>query len=272
MVSLTFTRLLICLLKKSDTSSVVASFSCRNKLVGRYITSSSTTKRFDTQRESFYNRVAVQDALNGEPFALPTLRWVSHYRRITMGVTTPLTSATWTRLLPLMRRLRHWASKILFGTSRQAQLWIMLVLKATAIIDILQYAQIWNHNFFWNSIGPIGVGVPMEISDAIVKDFGSFESFRTMLTKKALSHFGSGWIWFILRHDGVLDITDTHDASNPIRERNGHPLLTIDVWEHAYYIDHKNDRASYVERWFQLINWDFALSNYRQVRQSIITN
>jgi Fe-Mn family superoxide dismutase len=121
-------------------------------------------------------------------------------------------------------------------------------------------AQIWNHTFYWNSMSPNGGGEPSgAIADAINKDFGSFSDFKDKFSKAAGGHFGSGWAWLV-KTDSGLAIVDTHDAGNPLTEGKT-PILTCDVWEHAYYIDYRNARPSYIEAWWNLINWDFANKN-----------
>lgn len=108
-------------------------------------------------------------------------------------------------------------------------------------------AQIWNHTFYWNSMSPRGGGEPTgAIKDAIEASFGSFDAFKERFTASAAGHFGSGWAWLVQREDGKLEVLDTHDAANPLRD-GFKPILTCDVWEHAYYIDFRNDRGAYVK-------------------------
>ena len=99
------------------------------------------------------------------------------------------------------------------------------------------------------------------IADAIKKDFGSFEAFKDEFTKAAVGHFASGWAWLVKGADGKLKVVQTHDAGNPLREKLGTPILTADVWEHAYYIDYRNARAKYMESWWNVVNWNFANEN-----------
>lgn len=122
-------------------------------------------------------------------------------------------------------------------------------------------AQIWNHTFYWHSLSPNGGGEPTgAVADAINQKWGSFDAFKEAFSKSAAGNFGSGWTWLVKTADGGVDIVNTDDADNPIR--NGHtPLLTIDVWEHAYYIDYRNARPKYIEAFFNLVNWDFANEN-----------
>ena len=122
-------------------------------------------------------------------------------------------------------------------------------------------AQIWNHTFYWHSLTPNGGGEPSgKLADAIKKDFGSFSDFKTAFTKAALTQFGSGWAWLVKNASGKLEIVQTGNAGNPMLDGKK-PLLTCDVWEHAYYIDTRNDRAKYVEHFWNLVNWEFAAKN-----------
>jgi Fe-Mn family superoxide dismutase len=122
-------------------------------------------------------------------------------------------------------------------------------------------AQIWNHTFYWNSLSPNGGGEPKgAIADAINKDFGSFDKFKEEFSAKAGGLFGSGWAWLVKKGD-KLEIVQTSNAGCPLTEDGVTPLLTCDVWEHAYYIDYRNARPKYVEAWWNLVNWDFANEN-----------
>jgi len=124
-----------------------------------------------------------------------------------------------------------------------------------------QAAQVWNHTFFWNSMKPAGGGQPSgNIAAAIVRDFGSFDKFRADFTAAAVGRFGSGWAWLI-EDAGKLSITTTVNADTPLREGK-RCILTLDVWEHAYYIDYRNARPGFVNAFFDhLVNWDFANEN-----------
>lgn len=123
-------------------------------------------------------------------------------------------------------------------------------------------AQIWNHTFFWNSLTPNSGGKPVgKLLSLIERDFGSFEAFKEKFTAVATGHFASGWAWLVQTNDSTLKIVDTHDAGNPLRDGLGTPLLTCDMWEHAYYIDHRNARPKYMESFWKLANWNFAASN-----------
>jgi Fe-Mn family superoxide dismutase len=122
-------------------------------------------------------------------------------------------------------------------------------------------AQIWNHTFYWNSLSPNGGGEPKgKLGEAIAKAFGSFAAFKEEFAKSAIGTFGSGWAWLVQRNDGTLAIVSTSNAATPITGSDK-PLLTCDVWEHAYYIDYRNARAKYVEAFWNLVNWDFAAKN-----------
>ena len=121
-------------------------------------------------------------------------------------------------------------------------------------------AQIWNHTFYWNSLSPKGGGEPAgKLADAIRKSFGSFQEFKDKFSQAAIGTFGSGWAWLVQRPDGTLGIVSTSNAATPLTGAD-RPLLTCDVWEHAYYIDYRNARAKYVESFWNLVNWEFAAS------------
>lgn len=121
-------------------------------------------------------------------------------------------------------------------------------------------AQVWNHTFYWNCLAPNAGGAATgEIADKINEAFGSFDQFKETFSNKAATNFGSGWTWLVKNKDGQLAIVNTDDADNPLREDHT-PLLTCDVWEHAYYIDYRNARPKYVEAFWNLVNWDFVNS------------
>lgn len=124
-----------------------------------------------------------------------------------------------------------------------------------------QAAQVWNHGFYWLSLSPDRSTPSGELEARINQTYGSKADLITQLAEAAVGHFASGWAWLVAGDDGTLSVTTTHDAGTPILEP-GIPLLTIDVWEHAYYLDRKNDRKSYVEAVLErTINWDFAAAN-----------
>jgi Fe-Mn family superoxide dismutase len=122
-------------------------------------------------------------------------------------------------------------------------------------------AQVWNHTFYWNSIKPKGGGQPTgAIAKAITESFGSYDAFRKEFVEAATTQFGSGWAW-ITRDGGKLKITKTPNAETPLTTA-AKPILTIDVWEHAYYIDYRNARPKYIDTYLDhLVNWDFGSSN-----------
>ena len=124
-------------------------------------------------------------------------------------------------------------------------------------------AQVWNHTFFWNSMKPNGGGAPSgALIEAINKKWGSFDEFKKAFQASAVGNFGSGWTWLVKKPDGSVDIANTSNAGTPLTGADK-ALLTIDVWEHAYYIDYRNARAKFVETFLaSLANWDFAAKNF----------
>jgi superoxide dismutase, Fe-Mn family len=125
-------------------------------------------------------------------------------------------------------------------------------------------AQIWNHTFYWGSMKPNGGGQPTgDLLSAIVRDFGSFDKFKEEFSNAAATQFGSGWAWLV-ESGGKLSVTKTGNADLPMKHGQK-ALLTIDVWEHAYYIDYRNLRPKYIETFLShLANWDFALANLKK--------
>jgi Fe-Mn family superoxide dismutase len=122
-------------------------------------------------------------------------------------------------------------------------------------------AQAWNHNFFWQCMSPNGGNEPTGAAkDAIEKDFGSFDDFKNEFNEKAASNFGSGWTWLVKKADGSIAISNTSNAENPLTGADK-AVLTIDVWEHAYYLDHRNSRPDYLAAYWKLVNWDFVNEN-----------
>ena len=122
-------------------------------------------------------------------------------------------------------------------------------------------AQIWNHTFYWNSLSPNGGGQPSgALLDAINAKWGSVDAFKEAFNKSAAGNFGSGWTWLVKKADGSLDIVNTSNAATPLTTSDV-PLLTCDVWEHAYYIDYRNARPKYLESFWAIVNWDFAAAN-----------
>ena len=126
-------------------------------------------------------------------------------------------------------------------------------------------AQIWNHSFYWSSMSPQGGGAPSgRIGAAIADSFGAFESFREAFAEAGATQFGSGWAWLVQKADGKLEVTKTPNAETPLTQDSVTPLLTMDVWEHAYYLDYQNRRPAYIETFLdKLVNWQFAESNLR---------
>ena len=126
-------------------------------------------------------------------------------------------------------------------------------------------AQHWNHSFYWQCMSPDGGGAPSgELAEAIDRDFGSYDAFRKELADEAETHFASGWAWLV--HDGSkLSVTSTHDADNPLKHSQ-RALLTIDVWEHAYYVDYRNKRPDYIAAFLdELVHWDFVAQELAKV-------
>ena len=123
-------------------------------------------------------------------------------------------------------------------------------------------AQIWNHTFSWHCLSPNGGGEPTgALADAITKAFGSFAEFKDAFTKSAIGNFGSSWTWLVKKADGSLAIVNTSNAGCPLTEAGTTPLLTVDLWEHAYYIDFRNLRPKYMETFWALVNWEFVAKN-----------
>tara|TARA_R110001583_G_scaffold46761_3_gene146507 strand:- start:1700 stop:2317 length:618 start_codon:yes stop_codon:yes gene_type:complete len=123
-------------------------------------------------------------------------------------------------------------------------------------------AQVWNHTFYFQCLSPSGfLYSASKISQAIVRDFGSMDDFKKHFTDAATSLFGSGWAWLILNQKGNLEIVKTENADTPIRHGQL-PLLTCDVWEHAYYLDYKNARPDYLQAFWKLVNWEFVNEQY----------
>ena len=119
-------------------------------------------------------------------------------------------------------------------------------------------AQVWNHTFYWNCMAPNAGGEPTgKIAEAINESFGSFEAFKEQFSQAAATLFGSGWAWLVKNTEGKLDITQEVNAGNPMTS-GLKPLLTCDVWEHAYYVDYRNARPTYIESFWKLVNWEFV--------------
>jgi len=129
-------------------------------------------------------------------------------------------------------------------------------------------AQVWNHTFFWNSMRPDGGGSPDgELLQLLQRDFGGWEKFCAAFNTKGMARFGSGWAWLVLE-EGKARIVTTQNAANPLTSRQK-PLLTCDLWEHAYYVDYRNDRATFITAFCEhLVNWEFAAANLRGVKSA----
>lgn len=123
-------------------------------------------------------------------------------------------------------------------------------------------AQVWNHTFYFESFSGNGRRIPIgPLADEITRSYGSFDQFRELFGKAALTLFGSGWVWLIKKSDGSLEIIQESNAGNPLR-KGLHPLMTCDVWEHAYYIDYRNRRPDYLKAFWEIIDWDVINRRY----------
>ena len=128
-------------------------------------------------------------------------------------------------------------------------------------------AQVWNHTFYWHGLKPntseTPRGIPSsgKLAEAINAKWGSAEAFKTAFTQCAVTTFGAGWAWLVKKEDGTLDLVSTSNAATPLTS-NAKPLLTCDVWEHAYYIDYRNARPDYVEKFWNIIDWGFVEKNF----------
>lgn len=124
-------------------------------------------------------------------------------------------------------------------------------------------AQIWNHTFYWNCLAPNAGGEPSgAIADAIKASFGSFAEFQAAWNDKAVNNFGASWTWLVKKSDGKLEIVNTSNAATPLTDESVTVLLTVDLWEHAYYIDYRNVRPNYLNGFWALVNWDFVNQNF----------
>ncbi len=127
-------------------------------------------------------------------------------------------------------------------------------------------AQVWNHSFFWNCMKPGGGGTPEgAVAEAVARDFGGLDGFKEAFAEAATGRFGSGWVWVVLK-DGGLDIVSTPNAETPIASAL-HPILSCDVWEHAYYLDYQNERGKFVNVFLEkLVNWDFVAARLAEAQ------
>ena len=154
-------------------------------------------------------------------------------------------------------------NNLIAGTEYESLSLEAIVRKAPAGGVYNNAAQVWNHTFFWNCLKPAGGGAPSgALAAAIDKKWGSFEDFKKAFQASAVGNFGSGWTWLVKKPDGSVDIVNTGPAGTPLTTADT-ALLTIDVWEHAYYIDYRNARPKFVETFLaNLANWDFAEKNF----------
>ncbi|RUO79568.1 superoxide dismutase [Pseudidiomarina taiwanensis] len=124
-------------------------------------------------------------------------------------------------------------------------------------------AQVWNHTFYWHCLSPNGGGEPTgAVADAINAKFGSFAQFKEEFSAQAAANFGSGWTWLVKTAAGGVEIVNTSNAATPLTDDSVTPILTVDVWEHAYYIDYRNARPNYLNAFWNLVNWDFVAKNF----------
>jgi Fe-Mn family superoxide dismutase len=128
-------------------------------------------------------------------------------------------------------------------------------------------AQAWNHAFYWQCLSPQVTSPDSRLQDVLGTAFGSLEDFQQQFSRIAIGTFGSGWVWLVAGNDGSLEIISTGNADNPLTDGRL-PLLTCDVWEHAYYIDYRNARAEYLEAFWKIVNWDFVAAGYGKLFES----
>ncbi len=153
-------------------------------------------------------------------------------------------------------------NKLIPGTEYEDMSLEDIICKAPAGGIFNNAAQVWNHTFYWNGFAPNAGGEPGgALADAIGAAFGSFAEFREKFTNSAATNFGCGWTWLVKNADGGLEIVNTTGAGTPMTDGKT-PLRTVDVWEHAYYIDYRNARPKYLEAYWNLVNWDFVAKNF----------
>ncbi len=151
-------------------------------------------------------------------------------------------------------------NKLILGTEYE-DMTLEEIIKSSSGGIFNNAAQVFNHSFYWNCLSPNGGGEPTgKLVDLINQNFGSFVNFKGQFTAAAVAVFGSGWTWLVKNADGSLGIYSTANAGTPITEGKT-PLLTCDVWEHAYYIDYRNARPGYVEKFWDIVNWEFVAAN-----------
>jgi Fe-Mn family superoxide dismutase len=154
------------------------------------------------------------------------------------------------------------ANKMIAGTEFETMPLVDIIRRSQGAL-FNNVAQVWNHTFFWNCMSPTGGGEPTgKLADAINLAFGDFATFKDEFSKTCIGTFGSGWGWLVQRPDGSLALVSTSNANTPLTGEDT-PLLTCDVWEHAYYIDYRNARPKFVEAFWNVVNWDFVASNMK---------
>jgi len=151
------------------------------------------------------------------------------------------------------------ANNLISGTEYEQMPLEEIIVKSSGKL-FNQTAQIWNHSFFWQCLTPNQTQPGKKLTDALVKEFGGIEDFKKLFSETAIGTFGSGWGWLVKKPDGSLAVTSTSNAGTPLTDGD-RALLTCDVWEHAYYIDHRNARPKYLEAFWQLVNWEFVEQN-----------
>ena len=153
-------------------------------------------------------------------------------------------------------------NKLIVGTEYDGKSLEEIIKSAPAGGIFNNAAQIWNHTFYWNCLAPKAGGEPTgALADAIKSTFGSFAEFKEKFAQTSINTFGSGWGWLVKNKDGKLELVSTSNAGCPLTS-GATPILTCDVWEHAYYIDYRNLRAKYVENFWSVVNWSAVSKNF----------
>ncbi len=150
-------------------------------------------------------------------------------------------------------------NKLTAGTAYEGKSLTDIILSAAGPL-FNNAAQAYNHEFYFNGISPVPVAVPEQLLSLINRDFGSLDDFKAQFIAAATGNFGSGWTWLVQDNAGNLKIVNTSNAGNPLTDGLT-PILTVDVWEHAYYLDYQNRRADYLKAFVEHVNWDFAAAN-----------
>ncbi len=151
-------------------------------------------------------------------------------------------------------------NKLVAGTELEGATLEEIISKSSGAV-FNNAAQIWNHTFYWSCLSPGGGAPSGALAEAINSTFGSFSAFKEQFSTSAATNFGSGWTWLVRKKDGSIAIVNTSNAGCPLTEGQV-PLLTFDVWEHAYYIDYRNARPKYIESLWGIVNWDFVAQNF----------